>query len=183
MRSLRRLASSGRSIVATIHQPRSATYAMVDALLLVAVGRVASYGPATGAVTRFARLGVRGPPRFNPADFLIDTTAVPSAPVVATASAIARIHHLARHAHAADAPSSQASEAVGVVGAAGAAGMEEGFGSGGGDATPQRVPSKRDTYGQRHSGRSTPRPSQQEDPPCIPTYHPQPFSQTNAPST
>lgn len=99
MGTLRRLASAGRSVVATIHQPRSAIYAMVDTLLLLAAGRVAYYGPAAAAVAHVARLGFRCPPRFNPADFLVDLTATPAAPAAAAAAAAARIRYLARHAH------------------------------------------------------------------------------------
>lgn len=119
MGTLRRLASSGRSVVATIHQPRSAIYAMVDTLLLLAGGRVAYYGPAAGAVAHFSRLGFRCPPRFNPADFFIDLTALPSAPPAVAAAAAARIRHLARHAHGGGAPSSAAAEVTCVHGNSG----------------------------------------------------------------
>lgn len=146
MGTLRRLASSGRSVIATVHQPRSAIYAMVDTLLLLAAGRVAYYGPATGAVAHFARLGFRCPPRFNPADFFIDLTAIPSAPTAAAVAARARIRHLARHVHASGAPLSQA---TGAAGAAGAVDGEAGGGSDGADATPRRLSGRRDPSGAR----------------------------------
>lgn len=138
MGTLRRLASSGRSVVATIHQPRSAIYAMVDTLLLLAGGRVAYYGPAAGAVVHFARLGFRCPPRFNPADFFIDLTAVPSAPTAAAATAAARIRHLARHAHS--------SRAAGAASAVGVAPAEGGVAAGGGGVV-RRPAGRRDLHG------------------------------------
>ncbi|KAK1859358.1 hypothetical protein I4F81_001955 [Pyropia yezoensis] len=138
MGTLRRLASSGRSVVATIHQPRSAIYAMVDTLLLLAGGRVAYYGPAAGAVAHFARLGFRCPPRFNPADFFIDLTAVPSAPAAAAAAAAARIRHLARHAHS--------SRAAGAASAVGVAPAEGGVAAGGGGVV-RRPAGRRDLRG------------------------------------
>lgn len=76
MQSLRHLASNGRTIVCTIHQPRSSIFALFDQLLLLSEGRVMYHGPASDAVPYFSSLGYDAPPRFNPADFFIDLISV-----------------------------------------------------------------------------------------------------------
>lgn len=76
MQALRHLASSGRTIVCTIHQPRSAIFALFDQLLLLSEGRVMYQGAASEAVPYFSSLGFQAPPRFNPADFFIDLLSV-----------------------------------------------------------------------------------------------------------
>jgi ABC-type multidrug transport system ATPase subunit len=65
------LAKSGRTVLATIHQPSSEVYAMFDKLMLLAEGRVVYFGSREGAIPYFARLGEAYvcPEHFNPADF------------------------------------------------------------------------------------------------------------------
>ena len=71
--AIRMLATQNRTIVATIHQPSTALYAMFDKLLLMAEGQVIYYGAATEAVPFF----VSSPYAFhytrgtNPAEFVI----------------------------------------------------------------------------------------------------------------
>ncbi len=76
MQSLRLLATRGRTIVTTIHQPRSSKFALFDQLLLLSEGRVMYHGPARDACAYFASIGFRAPSSFNPADFLIDLLSV-----------------------------------------------------------------------------------------------------------
>lgn len=76
MYTLRKLASSGRTIVSTIHQPRSNIYTMFDFLCLLSEGQVMYFGPAADAVTYFAGLNFRCPPQFNPADYFLDLISV-----------------------------------------------------------------------------------------------------------
>jgi len=67
------IATSGRTVIATIHQPASQIFDTFDTLLLMHKGQVAYFGPAHAAVKHFAAVGVTCPPHFNPADFLIQT--------------------------------------------------------------------------------------------------------------
>ncbi|GAA5992258.1 hypothetical protein JCM10908_001843 [Rhodotorula pacifica] len=77
MQTLRDLASDGRTIVVSIHQPRSDIWQMFDnALLLVKGGRTAYSGPASAIIPFFAKVGHECPPNFNPADFVIDAVSV-----------------------------------------------------------------------------------------------------------
>eukprot|EP00698_Gefionella_okellyi_P019109 TRINITY_DN580_c0_g2_i1.p1 TRINITY_DN580_c0_g2~~TRINITY_DN580_c0_g2_i1.p1 ORF type:complete len:1354 (-),score=287.08 TRINITY_DN580_c0_g2_i1:518-4579(-) len=81
METLRNLASSGRTVLCTIHQPRSNIFAQFDKLLLLAPGgKTVYFGPASQAVDYFAQLrpvGYPCPMYTNPADFFLDlTTAV-----------------------------------------------------------------------------------------------------------
>ena len=72
MTSLRQLASNGRTIVSTIHQPRSSIFALFDQLCLLSEGRVMYFGPAKDAVAYFSSLSFKSPAQFNPADFFLD---------------------------------------------------------------------------------------------------------------
>ncbi|CDJ69935.1 ABC transporter, putative [Eimeria necatrix] len=81
IRLLLRLArTGGRTVVCTVHQPRSQLFAMFDELMLLHRGQIVFQGPATQCSSYFARLGLRCPPRFNPADFLLDLLTVRSEP-------------------------------------------------------------------------------------------------------
>lgn len=76
MATLRRLAYNGRTVITTIHQPRSNIFEMFDYLLLLSEGRTMYFGPASDARTYFAGLNYVCPPHFNPADFFIDLLSV-----------------------------------------------------------------------------------------------------------
>jgi len=57
MQTLLQLAKSGRTVVTTIHQPRSDIFNMFDMLMLLSEGRVMYFGPAKAAVDYFASIG------------------------------------------------------------------------------------------------------------------------------
>ncbi|KAG0658490.1 hypothetical protein C6P46_005733 [Rhodotorula mucilaginosa] len=95
MQTLRDLASDGRTIVVSIHQPRSDIWQMFDnALLLVKGGRTAYSGPANAILPFFAKVGKECPPHFNPADFVIDAVSVDYHSVEEEAASKASIDHL-----------------------------------------------------------------------------------------
>jgi len=50
------LASTGKTIICTIHQPSSEVFAMFDRILLMAEGRTAYLGSANDAVPFFSSL-------------------------------------------------------------------------------------------------------------------------------
>ena len=70
MNSLRNLTQSGRTVVCTLHQPRSSVFDMFDQLMVLSQGRVAYFGPAKAAVDYFSRLNFSCGRFQNPADFL-----------------------------------------------------------------------------------------------------------------
>lgn len=94
MTSLRQLASNGRTIVSTIHQPRSSIFALFDQLCLLSEGRVMYFGPAKDAVPYFAALSFKSPAQFNPADFFLDLLSVDPRSEEREANTKARIHYL-----------------------------------------------------------------------------------------
>jgi ABC-type multidrug transport system ATPase subunit len=60
-----------RSVVFTIHQPRSNIYALFDQLILLSKGRLVYSGPAQQeAIKHFSSLGFECPLGFNIADYL-----------------------------------------------------------------------------------------------------------------
>jgi ABC-type multidrug transport system ATPase subunit len=76
MSSLRKLASNGRTIVCTIHQPRSSIFALFDKILLLSEGRAVYFGDAQDALPYFRSLQFPSPEGFNPADFFLDLISV-----------------------------------------------------------------------------------------------------------
>lgn len=63
-----------RTVVFTIHQPRSNIVALFDRLILLAQGKTAFSGPFTQCQSYFASIGYECPPGFNIADYLVDLT-------------------------------------------------------------------------------------------------------------
>lgn len=94
MQTLRHLASNGRTIVTTIHQPRSSIFAMFDQLCLLSEGRVMYFGPAKDAIPYFSSLEFNSPSNFNPADFFLDLLSVDPRSTEREASTKARVKYL-----------------------------------------------------------------------------------------
>jgi ABC-type multidrug transport system ATPase subunit len=60
-----------RSVILTIHQPRSNIYALFDQLVLLSKGRIVFSGPAQQpCIDHFYKLGYKCPLGFNIADYL-----------------------------------------------------------------------------------------------------------------
>uniref|UniRef100_A0A0P6F0Z6 Protein white n=1 Tax=Daphnia magna TaxID=35525 RepID=A0A0P6F0Z6_9CRUS len=72
---LKNIASTGKTVVCTIHQPSSEVFALFDRILLMAEGRTAFLGPASDALSFFSSQGLPCPPNYNPADYYIHTLA------------------------------------------------------------------------------------------------------------
>lgn len=94
MTSLRHLASNGRTVISTIHQPRSSIFALFDQLCLLSEGRVMYFGPAKDAVPYFAGLSFRSPAQFNPADFFLDLLSIDPRSLDREANTKARVQYL-----------------------------------------------------------------------------------------
>jgi ABC-type multidrug transport system ATPase subunit len=83
METLKRLAKDkNRTVVMSIHQPRSNIFLMFDNLLLLSHGEMVYFGPAQEAVDHMAGLGHQCPRNFNPADYLIDLVTMNSVGVI-----------------------------------------------------------------------------------------------------
>ena len=54
MQTLKDLADEGRTVVCSIHQPRSSIFTLFDDLLLLSEGRMVYNGPAEGSLQHFA---------------------------------------------------------------------------------------------------------------------------------
>lgn len=71
--TIKSLASGGRTVVTTIHQPSSRLYHMFDKLVLLSEGYPIYYGPASAALEYFSSIGFSTSlPSVNPADLLLD---------------------------------------------------------------------------------------------------------------
>ena len=66
--------SYNRTVIFTIHQPRSNIVALFDHLLLLAKGRTVYSGPYASCQSYFDNIGYTCPPGFNIADYLVDLT-------------------------------------------------------------------------------------------------------------
>ncbi|KAI7765455.1 hypothetical protein LZL87_007206 [Fusarium oxysporum] len=76
VRTLKTLAQKGRTIITTIHQPRSEIWDLFDNLIVLTKGSPVFSGAIKDAVPWFADLGFQLPPFVNPAEFIIDIAAV-----------------------------------------------------------------------------------------------------------
>ncbi|KAG9289200.1 hypothetical protein G9A89_022509 [Geosiphon pyriformis] len=63
-----------RTVVCTIHQPRSNIFALFDQLILLAEGHMVYSGEASKCQEYFESIGHKCPPGFNIADYLVDLT-------------------------------------------------------------------------------------------------------------
>lgn len=97
MESLWILAGNGRTVLSTIHQPRSSIYKMFDLLLLLSEGKAIYYGPAEQATAFFSSVGFPCPAEFNPADFFLDVVSPDHRSNDAETSSARRIELLSSH--------------------------------------------------------------------------------------
>jgi ABC-type multidrug transport system ATPase subunit len=68
---LRKLASDGRIIIATIHQPSTLMFQEMDKLMVLGRGRTLYFGEANEIVKYMENVGVKVNYRMNPTDFLM----------------------------------------------------------------------------------------------------------------
>ena len=95
VKTLKHLANTGRTIITTIHQPRSDIFFLFDRLTLLSRGNVAYTGPTGESLSWFNGLlpgGLR--PHVNPADYLIDIVAVDTRSEEAEDASQARVTRL-----------------------------------------------------------------------------------------
>jgi len=76
VRSLKKLGTTGRNVIASIHQPGSAIFAEFDNVVVLAEGRLMYFGPATNCMHHFNQIGYSCPQNFNPADYMLMITSL-----------------------------------------------------------------------------------------------------------
>ncbi|KAM0321918.1 hypothetical protein ACHAQA_009815 [Verticillium albo-atrum] len=76
VRTLKSLATKGRTVITTIHQPRSEIWDLFDNLVILTRGSPVYSGPARDCTTWFEGQGFQLPPFVNPAEYLIDVAAI-----------------------------------------------------------------------------------------------------------
>ncbi|CAO3564032.1 unnamed protein product [Mortierella alpina] len=70
--AIKELSRKGRTVILTVHQPRSDIYELFDDLLLLSQGKVVYFGKAHSAATYFEGLGHECPVGWNVADYFLD---------------------------------------------------------------------------------------------------------------
>lgn len=76
VRTLKGLAQKGRTVVTTIHQPRSEIWGLFDNLVILTRGSPIYSGPKERCIPYFKKHGLELPPFVNPAEFVIDIAAI-----------------------------------------------------------------------------------------------------------
>lgn len=76
VRTLKNLATKGRTIITTIHQPRSEIWNLFDNLIVLSKGGSVYAGSIADCIPWFRRGGYSLPPFVNPAEYIIDVAAV-----------------------------------------------------------------------------------------------------------
>ncbi|KAL8707138.1 MAG: hypothetical protein Q9220_007785 [cf. Caloplaca sp. 1 TL-2023] len=76
VKTLKLLADRGRTIIVTIHQPRSEIWDLFDRLVLLSGGTTLYSGPSKNCLPYFEDLGFVLPPFVNPAEHLVDLAAI-----------------------------------------------------------------------------------------------------------
>jgi ABC-type multidrug transport system ATPase subunit len=98
MRTLRRLATEKhRTVVASIHQPRSDVYSLFDDIMLLSRGELIYVGRAGDHILQyFQSLGHNCPAFFNPSDWVLDLSSVDLRHPTVEAESRARVLELAK---------------------------------------------------------------------------------------
>ncbi|KAL7419907.1 hypothetical protein Q5752_005823 [Cryptotrichosporon argae] len=92
--TLSQLARRGRTIILSIHAPRSDAFPLFDRITLLAKGRVVYSGPRRDCLSWFSELGHDVEPGTNPLDFLVDLSSVDNRTPDAETASRARVARL-----------------------------------------------------------------------------------------
>lgn len=76
VKTCKQLARHGRTLIMSLHQPRSDIFTLFDSITLLARGQVVYSGPTSSVVDYFSKLGFKIKAFTNPADFIIDLSAI-----------------------------------------------------------------------------------------------------------
>lgn len=95
IRTLKSLAQGGRTVIVSIHAPRSEIWNLFDNVILLARGGSVLYsGPVAESLPYFESLGYSLPEFVNPAEFLIDLAAIDNRTPDLESASLARVDAL-----------------------------------------------------------------------------------------
>lgn len=94
IRTLKRLAQEGRTVIVSIHAPRSEIWSLFDNVILLARGSALYSGPVNESLAYFEQCGHVLPPFVNPAEFLIDLAAIDNRTEELEAASHVRVENL-----------------------------------------------------------------------------------------
>ncbi|KAH3674487.1 hypothetical protein WICMUC_003325 [Wickerhamomyces mucosus] len=91
IKTLKSLAMKGRTIIISIHQPRSDIFLLFDYLCILSNGETVYNFKVSEVLQYFKALGYITPEGINPADFLIDITAVDTRVITSESQGLKRL--------------------------------------------------------------------------------------------
>ncbi|KAJ5468057.1 ABC-2 type transporter [Penicillium sp. IBT 31633x] len=94
IRTLKRLALDGRTVIVSIHAPRSEIWRLFDNFVLLAKGAALYSGSVERSLAHFEECGHILPPFVNPAEFLIDLAAIDNRSETLEAASKIRVQQL-----------------------------------------------------------------------------------------
>ncbi|KAI0128018.1 ABC transporter [Xylariales sp. AK1849] len=94
VKTLKTLANKGRTVITTIHQPRSEIWDLFDNLIILSRGGPVYSGPMNQCTPWFSSMGLDLPPFVNPAEFYIDHAAIDNRTPELEQETIARVGRL-----------------------------------------------------------------------------------------
>jgi ABC-type multidrug transport system ATPase subunit/ABC-type multidrug transport system permease subunit len=94
IRTLKQLARDGRTVIISIHAPRSEIWSLFDNVILLARGSPLYSGSVGQSVAHFEQCGHVLPPFVNPAEFLIDLAAIDNRTEALEAASYVRVENL-----------------------------------------------------------------------------------------
>ncbi|KAI3318986.1 P-loop containing nucleoside triphosphate hydrolase protein [Xylariaceae sp. AK1471] len=94
VRTLKDLARKGRTIITTLHSPRSEIWDLLDNLVLLSKGGPVYSGSSKGCIPWFSTLGYKLPPFVNPAEFAVDHAAIDNRTPELEEESTARVENL-----------------------------------------------------------------------------------------
>lgn len=94
--TLSRLAKKGRTVLISIHQPRSDAFALFDKVTLLSSGSVIYSGHTSSLIPHFQAQGFIKPPHVNPLDWVIDVSSLDTRTDAAEGVTAERVARLVR---------------------------------------------------------------------------------------
>lgn len=94
VKTLKTLAQKGRTVIVSIHAPRSEIWNLFDRVVLLSRGAPLYSGPINAALLHFEGLGYAMPKFVNPAEFLIDLAAIDNRSSELETASLARVDFL-----------------------------------------------------------------------------------------
>ncbi|PKS11198.1 hypothetical protein jhhlp_002959 [Lomentospora prolificans] len=94
VKTLKSLAYKGRTVITTIHQPRSEIWDLFDNLIILTKGSPVYSGPMKDCAPWFESQGFKLPPFVNPAEYFIDIAAIDNRTPDLEAETVARVSRL-----------------------------------------------------------------------------------------